>query len=191
MIYLQLFVQFFKIGLFAFGGAYATIPFLYDISDRFGWFSHQDILNMLAVSQTLPGPIGINIATFAGLKVAGVAGALVASFALVAPSLILVGLAFEFLKKFSDHPVVNAVLWGLRPAASAMIAYALVVIGRAALFDLPRFHTTGQLLDIFKINAFVILAILVLINTKTKIHPSLNVVIAGVLGFILYASCLL
>lgn len=188
MIFLQLFFQFFKIGLLAFGGAYATIPFLYDISDKFGWFSHQDILNMLAVSQTLPGPIGINMATFAGLKVAGVAGALVASFALVAPSLILVAVAFEFLKKFSDHPVVNAVLWGLRPAASAMIAYALVVIGRAALFDLPRFYATGDFLDVFKIHAFVILAILVLINNKTKIHPSLNVVIAGVLGFVLYIS---
>lgn len=185
MIYLQLFIQFFKIGLFAFGGAYATIPFLYDISDKFGWFSHADILNMLAISQALPGPIGINMATFAGLKVAGLKGALVASLALVTPSLILVSVAFQFLKKFSKHPVVNASLWGLRPAASAMIAYALVVIIKSVLFDLDKFFATGYIISVFKINAFLILAILILLNVKIKIHPSLNVFIAGVLGFIL------
>lgn len=184
MIYAQLFFQFFKIGLFAFGGAYATIPFLYDISDRFGWFSHADILNMLALSQTLPGPIGINMATFAGLKVAGVAGGLIASFALVLPSLILVSIVFHFLKKFSKHPILNAVLWGLRPAASAMIAYALVIIINSVLFNFDKFNMSGEIFDIFKIKAVIILAILVLFNLKTKIHPSLNVIIAGVLGFI-------
>lgn len=185
MIYFSLFFQFFKIGLFAFGGAYATIPFLYDLSNRFGWFSHEDIVNMLAISQSLPGPIGINMATFAGFHVAGFLGGTIASLGIITPSLILVGIVFGFLTKFSENPIVKAVLWGLRPAASAMIAYALVVIMKAALFNLPKFHSTGNIFDIFKINAFIILAILLGLNKKFNLHPSLNVAIAGILGFLI------
>mgnify|MGYP003292622080 CR=1 FL=1 len=98
MIYLRLFFEFFKTGLFAIGGGMATIPFLYDISDKTGWFTHDKLADMIAVSASTPGPIGVNMATFAGYMTRGILGALVATFALVLPSYIII--LIIYLKKF-------------------------------------------------------------------------------------------
>lgn len=100
MIYLQLFWAYFKVGLFAIGGGMATIPFLYDLSDKTGWFTHAQLADMLAVSESTPGAIGVNMATFVGYVTAGIPGAVVATVALALPSIIVILLIALFLSQF-------------------------------------------------------------------------------------------
>lgn len=124
MIYLNLFYEFFKTGLFAVGGGLATLPFLYDMADRTGWFSSSQLADMLAVSESTPGPIGVNMATYVGFTIRGIPGALVATLGLVTPSVIVILIVAAFLKSFRDNRFVNAGFYGLRPASTAMVASA-------------------------------------------------------------------
>ena len=128
MLYLQLFWEFFKTGLFAVGGGLATLPFLQDMADRTGWFTHAQLADMLAVSESTPGPIGVNMATYVGFTTGGVGGALVATLGLVAPSVIVILIVAAFLKAFRDSKWVNAAFYGLRPASTALVAAAGVTI---------------------------------------------------------------
>ena len=125
MTYLLLFYEYFKTGLFAIGGGMATLPFLYDMSARHpDWFSASQIADMLAVSESTPGPIGVNMATFVGFQVGGVPGAVIATLGLVAPSIIVILIIAAFLRSFRDSKVVQSVFYGLRPASAAMVAAA-------------------------------------------------------------------
>ncbi len=132
MIYLQLFWEFFKTGLFAIGGGMATIPFLYDISDKTGWFTHMDLANMIAVGESTPGPIGVNMATYVGfitgMQQGGVLnailGAVIATLGLVTPSVIVILIVAAILKSFRDNKYVNSAFYGLRPASTGLIAAA-------------------------------------------------------------------
>ena len=117
MLYLQLFWEFFKTGLFAVGGGLATLPFLQDMSDRTGWFTHAQLADMLAVSESTPGPVGVNMATYVGFSTGGVGGALIATLGLITPSVIVILIVAAFLKAFRDSKWVSAAFYGLRPAA--------------------------------------------------------------------------
>ncbi len=134
MIFLQLFIEFFQVGLFAIGGGPATIPFLMELADRRGWYTRADVANMLAVSESTPGPIGINMATYAGYHAAGLAGGLVATLSLVLPSIIVVILVARVLKSFAENPYVNAVFGGIRPAVTGLIAAAVLGLMQTAMF---------------------------------------------------------
>lgn len=144
MIYLQIFLEFFKTGLFAVGGGMATIPFLYDLSDKTGWFTHQDLANMIAVSESTPGPIGVNMATYVGfltgMNNGGIGNALLgsvtATLGLVAPSLIVILIVAAVLKSFRDNKYVNRAFYGLRPASTGLIAAAGISVAVSNLFDL-------------------------------------------------------
>ena len=145
MIYLQLFWEFFKTGLFAVGGGMATIPFLYDLSDKTGWFSHTDLANMIAVGESTPGPIGVNMATYVGfvtgMQDAGIPtailGAVAATLGLITPCVIIILIVAAILKSFRNNKYVNSAFYGLRPASTGLITAAgitvimstLVVIG--------------------------------------------------------------
>ena len=122
MIYLQLFIEFFKVGLFSIGGGLATLPFLYNISDRLRWYSHMDLANMIAISESTPGPVGVNTATYVGNTVAGILGTVVATAALIVPSIIIIIIISKFLNKFKDSKHVKNVFYGLRPASVGLIA---------------------------------------------------------------------
>ena len=124
MLYLQLFWEFFKTGLFAVGGGLATLPFLQDMADRTGWFTHAQLADMLAVSESTPGPIGVNMATYVGFTTGGIGGALVATIGLVTPSVIVILIVAAFLKAFRDSKWVSAAFYGLRPASTALVAAA-------------------------------------------------------------------
>ena len=102
MIYLLLFYEFFKVGLFAIGGGLVTIPFLFDLAEQYPWFTASELADMIAISESTPGPLGVNMATFAGYKAGGILGAISATFGLVCPSLIIIMLISKLLKKFSD-----------------------------------------------------------------------------------------
>ena len=145
MIYLQLFWEFFKTGLFAVGGGMATIPFLYDLSDKTGWFTHTDLANMIAVGESTPGPIGVNMATYVGfvtgMQDAGIPtailGAVTATLGLITPCVIIILIVAAILKSFRNNKYVNSAFYGLRPASTGLITAAgitvimstLVVIG--------------------------------------------------------------
>ena len=124
MILLRLFWEFFKTGLFSVGGGLATLPFIYNISDKTSWFTHQQIADMIAVAESTPGPIGINTATYVGYTTAGVIGALIATLGIIMPDIIVILIIARFLQKFRDSQAVQDVFYGLRPASTALIAAA-------------------------------------------------------------------
>lgn len=127
-VYLQLFWEFFKTGLFAVGGGLATLPFLKDIGETTGWYTYTELMNMLAVSESTPGPIGINMATYVGFTVEGVPGALIATIGEVTPSIIVILIIAAMLKKFRDSKYVNDAFYGLRPASTGLIGAACVAV---------------------------------------------------------------
>ena len=135
MIYLLLFWEFFQIGLFAVGGGLVTVPFLYDLSEQYGWFTAQELTDMIAVSQSTPGPVGINMATFAGYKTAGIPGALIATLSEVLPSMIVIYLIAKILTEWHENIYVNKVLAGIRPAVMALILFAGWNIAKVTITD--------------------------------------------------------
>ncbi|MBQ8481368.1 MAG: chromate transporter [Alphaproteobacteria bacterium] len=124
MIYLLLFWEFFQIGLFAVGGGLVTVPFLFDLSEKYTWFTSQELTDMIAISQSTPGPVGINMATFAGFKAAGILGSLVATLSEVLPSMIVVYFIAEMLSKWRENKYVTQTLEAIRPAVLALILFA-------------------------------------------------------------------
>ena len=137
MIYLRLFYEFFKVGLFSVGGGLATIPFLSDIGSRTGWFTPGDLANMIAISESTPGPLGVNMATYVGFHVVGVPVGVIATLGLVCPAIAIIALIAGFLKKFRESRAVDAVFYGLRPASTALIAAALIQVCSIALMFHP------------------------------------------------------
>ena len=138
MTYLLLFYEYFKTGLFAIGGGMATLPFLYDMSARHpDWFTTAQIADMLAVSESTPGPIGVNMATYVGFQVGGVLGAVIATIGLITPSIIVILIIAAFLRSFRDSRIVQSVFYGLRPASAAMVAAAGLSVAAVALLNSP------------------------------------------------------
>ncbi|MEI3128608.1 MAG: chromate transporter [Oscillospiraceae bacterium] len=127
-LYLKLFWEFFKVGLFAVGGGMATLPFLKEIGTATGWYTYTELMNMLAVSESTPGPIGINMATYVGFTVGGVPGAVIATLGEVTPSIIVILIVAAMLKKFRDSRLVANAFYGLRPASTGLIGAACVTV---------------------------------------------------------------
>jgi chromate transporter len=135
MIFSVLFMEFFKIGLFAVGGGLVTIPFLFELTKKYSWFSAHELMDMIAVSQSTPGPIGVNMATYAGFKVAGLYGGCVATLGLVLPSLIIVILVSKLLSRYSQNIFVQDVMTAMRPAGIALILQAGIELFRLSVTD--------------------------------------------------------
>ncbi|MCX4370208.1 MAG: chromate transporter [Dysosmobacter sp.] len=128
MIYLQLYWEFFKTGLFAVGGGMATLPFLQAIGESTGWYTYTDLMNMLAVSESTPGPIGINMATYVGFTAAGIPGAVIATIGEVTPSIIVILIVAAVLHSFRNNKYVDQAFYGLRPASTGLIGAACVAV---------------------------------------------------------------
>lgn len=195
MIYLQLFWEFFKTGLFAIGGGMATIPFLYDMSDKTGWFSHNDLANMIAVGESTPGPIGVNMATYVGFVtgmqqgsiLTAILGAVIATVGLVTPSVIVILIVAAILKSFRDNRYVNNAFYGLRPASTGLIAAAGFTVVAANLF-FSDVWAQGNFLGAFNWKGVVLAAVLwVLTNVvkKTKKwHPIVFIGFSALVGIL-------
>ncbi|MBQ8305678.1 MAG: chromate transporter [Blautia sp.] len=181
---LQLMFEFFKTGLFSVGGGLATLPFLYEMSDKTGWFSHADIANMIAVSESTPGPIGINMSTYAGYTTGGLAGGILASLALAAPSVIITLIIARFLKKFRDNPYVEGAFYGLRPASIAMITAAGVNVARIALVNIPAWQESGSIGDLFIWKAIILGAAIFAAQRKLKWSPVVFIAISAAVGIL-------
>lgn len=189
MIYLRLFYEFFKTGLFAIGGGMATLPFLYDLSDKTGWFSHADLTNMIAVSESTPGPIGVNTATYVGYTVKGIPGALVATLGLITPSVIVILVIAMFLKAFRNSRSVESAFYGLRPASTGLIAAAGIPVLITSMLWVDALSEIKEFtLDLIKWPA-VILAIVIYIfsnhvKATKKLHPILFIAFSAVVGVV-------
>lgn len=185
MIYIRLFFEFCKVGLFAVGGGLATIPFLSDLGSRTGWFTSAQLADMIAVSESTPGPIGINMATYAGYTAAGVPGGIIATLGLVFPSLIIILIIAGFLSKFRESRIVDAVFYGLRAASAALITAALLQVAEIALMNHEMSDGTTQL---FYWPAVILAAVVFVCFSYTplkKIHPIFFIAFSAVIGIVL------
>ena len=182
-IYLRLYLEFFKTGLFAVGGGMATLPFLKEIGESTGWYTYGDLMNMLAVSESTPGPMGVNMATYVGYLTAGIPGAVAATMGLVAPSVIVILIVAAFLKRFRESRLVNNVFYGLRPASAAMVAAAgLSVVGLALLYS-------GQAgLAAVNWKAVALAAVLLVLTRWCKptkgLHPIVFILASAIIGVV-------
>ena len=149
-VYLRLFWEFFKTGLFAVGGGMATLPFLKDIGQSTGWYTYTDLMNMLAVSESTPGPIGINMAAYVGFTVGGIPGAVIATLGEVTPSIIVILIVAMMLKKFRDNRYVNMAFYGLRPASTGLIGAACVTVMLEVMTGIKVLAADGALVNIFR-----------------------------------------
>jgi len=176
MIYLKLVLEFFKIGLFSFGGGYATIPFLYHIAENYHWYSIEELTQMVAVASITPGPVGINVATYAGLKSAGILGSLLATTSEMLPSLFLVIIVSKLLRKFSDNFYVQSVIETLKPISCALLTSVAIGLLKPAISD---------------IKGMILLAILLLMSWKSKKDPLFYILIAAIAGVLMTCFSLL
>ena len=183
MLYLQLFWEFFKTGLFAVGGGLATLPFLQDMSDRTGWFTHAQLADMLAVSESTPGPIGVNMATYVGFSTGGVGGALIATLGLITASVIVILIVAAFLKAFRDSKWVSAAFYGLRPASTALVAAAGISVVLIAMVN-----TGAAGLAFFNWKAIALAAVLLVLTHWVKftknLHPIWFILASAVVGVV-------
>lgn len=187
-LYLRLFWEFFKTGLFAVGGGMATLPFMYDISDKTGWFTHSMLADMVAVSESTPGPIGVNMATYVGFVTGGIPGSVVATVGLVTPSVIVILLIARVLKAFHENQYVDAGFYGLRPCSIGLIAAAGVLVIKLALFNTELYASTGALLDLFNVKALILAAVLLAATRCIKklkgLHPIVFILASAVIGIV-------
>lgn len=189
MIYLKLFLTFFEIGLFTFGGGYAMISLIRDKALTFGWFSEEELLNMIAVSESTPGPIAVNMATFVGARQSGVLGSLAATLGVVLPSFIIILLISALIHNFLKYKGVQAFLMGVRPCVIALILSTAITLGLSTLFDLTT------LADAFRPDMIAVTILLALVAFafvfkrvyKRKPSPILMILISAGLGMMLYS----
>ena len=188
MILLRLFWEFFKTGLFAVGGGMATLPFLYDMSATTGWFTEGQLADMIAVSESTPGPIGVNMATYVGFTTAGIPGSIIATVGLATPSVIIILLIARVLSAFRQNKYVDAAFYGLRPCSVALIAAAGLMVVKIAMFDFDLFHETGRLLDLLNLKALILAAVLLFLTRGVKklkkLHPAVFIAASALVGVI-------
>lgn len=177
MILLQLMFEFCKTGLFAVGGGLATLPFLYEMAEKTGWFTNQDILNLIAISESTPGAIGINMSTYVGFLTAGVPGAICATLALAAPSVVIIVLVAKCMQAFKNSPTVNAIFRGLRPASTGLIVAAGLSVAQMAFLKADGGQYTG-----LNLPAIALAVILFVLLRKFKLHPIVYILCAAVIG---------
>ncbi len=183
--YFLLFFEFFKTGLFTFGGGYASLPFLYAISDTYNWFSNSELTQLIAISGITPGPIGLNMATFAGFKTLNIQGSIIASVALVLPMLIITSRVFKLYDKFSENKYVKSILYVLRPTSCALIS----AVGLKLFYNLVlNKQLSCASIDI---KALFVVILLFILTFKLSRSPIIYMSIAGIFGITFYLLKLL
>ena len=194
MTYLLLYWEFFKTGLFAIGGGMATLPFLETMGETYGWFTYGDLMNILAVSESTPGPIGINMATYVGYIVGGIPGAVIATLGEVTPSIIVILIVAAVLKSFRENKYVNWAFYGLRPASAGLIGAACVAvvlevltgIGETGSGLLRTYGVTGG--NLLNWKGILLAAVLLVLTNRVKkvkdLHPVVFIAISAAVGIL-------
>lgn len=182
MLYLILFFEFFKVGLFALGGGLAALPFLQDLIIKYGWMSGKELLNMIAISESTPGAIGINTATFIGYNTAGIPGGIIATAGLAAPSIIIITIIAHYFKKFNQHPLVKSAFSGIRPAVAGLIASAAFELAQGGLLNLSNLNFNKNFLSYFDLKSLILLIIIFAAVRIFKKHPIIYITAAAFIG---------
>ncbi|MDR0764852.1 MAG: chromate transporter [Synergistaceae bacterium] len=178
-VYLTLAGEFLKIGLFSVGGGLATLPFLYKLADSHDWFTRATLVDMIAISESTPGPIGINMATYAGYAAAGVYGGVLATLALVFPSVVIALFITKALDAFRDDKSVKAAFYGVRPAVTALIASAALGFMKMMLIDIENGSSAANILNVKRIALF---AVTLYLMKKYDKHPVFYIGGAAIAG---------
>ncbi len=181
MLYLTMIYEFFKVGLFSIGGGLATLPFLFDIGERYSWFTAEELTNMIAVSESTPGPIGVNMSTYVGFKTAGVMGGILTTLSLVAPSIIVILIVAGILERFKDSIIIKDMFYGLRAAVAGLIAASVLSVFAQNLI-IPNAQSLLKMLDYRKVVLFLVLVFGVF---KFKKHPLVYIGIGALAGIVL------
>ena len=204
MVLLWLFLEFFKVGLCAFGGGLATIPFLEELSANRGWFTLDQLADMIAISESTPGAIGINMSTYVGYIVGvehfsgnlfmGFLGGLIATLGLISPSIIVILIICQFLKKFRDSKVVNWAFYGLRAASFGLICNAAYSILKLSIINVDSFNSVNKdnfwpslgeaLINFFDYKCLILAGVMAFLIFKFKKHPIIYIAIAAIIGII-------
>ena len=192
MIFLELYIRFFMVGLFAVGGGLATLPFLTSMGETTGWFDAMDISNMVAISESTPGPIGINMATYIGYQVGsdlgapfGILGSIVASIGEVTPAIIIIIMVSKMLMKFRDSKYVEYTFYGLRAASVGLITAAWLGVAKIAFFNTEAMAESGNFLMAVDYKSIILSGVIFFLVTKfKKIHPIALIALSAVVGII-------
>ena len=179
---LALTVEFLKIGLFSIGGGLATLPFLYKLADNYDWFTREMLVDMIAISESTPGPIGVNMATYAGFTAGGVPGGILATFALIAPSVVIALVLTKALDRFKADKYVKSAFYGIRPAVTALIASASLGIINITLIDIHAYSESGLLKDVMRYKGIALFALICFLLKKFDKHPIYYIGGAALIG---------
>lgn len=181
--YIVIFFEFFKAGLFAIGGGLATLPFLKAMIGKYPWFTAAELTNMIAISESTPGPMGVNMATYAGFNAGGIIGALVATIGLVAPSVVIIVLVSKILDKFRKSKTVQNAFYGLRPASAGLIIGAMFDVFLMAMFRVKYWNV--DFIRFFNIPAILVfVAACFCIWKWDKLHPIIFIIAGAVIGIV-------
>lgn len=180
MLYITMFIEFFKVGLFSVGGGLATLPFLFEMADNYNWFTAEELTNMIAVSESSPGPIGVNMATYVGYTTGGIWGGILTTLALVMPSIIVILIVSYVLEKFKENKYVKYLFYGLRAAVSGLLFLSVMNVF-IQNFAVVGAEGTGNLINYKKV---VLFAVLVFMAFKLKKHPLLYISIGAAAGIL-------
>ena len=179
MIYLDLFINFLKIGAFTFGGGYAMLPLIQEQVMAYGWLTEEELINFIAVSESTPGPFAINISTYVGVETGGLFGAFCATLGVVLPSFVIILIIAKCFDHFQESRIIKGCMAGLKPAVIGLIASAVVSTGKTVLF--PNGVSVSSFLTApFIISALIFLGMLVL--ALKKVHPIIIIVLSGIIG---------
>lgn len=188
MLYLRLFWEFFKTGLFAVGGGMATLPFLADIGEKTGWYTSAQLMNMLAISESTPGPIGINMATYVGYTVGGIPGSLVATIGEVTPSIVIILIIAAVLQQFRHSRYVESAFYGLRPASTGLIGAACIGVAAEVFFHTAALTAADGIdwVGLFNWKGLILAAVLLVLTNWVKpikkLHPIVFIGVSAVVG---------
>lgn len=193
MIFLELFARFFFVGLFAIGGGLATVPFLQSMGEVTGWFTQSDIADMIAISESTPGPIGVNMATYVGYQTGdafgvagGIFGGVVATLGLITPSIIVIVIVSKMLKRFKDSKYVEYAFYGLRAASIGLVAAACLSVARIAFWNGEIMAETGNIISAVNYKSIILSVVIFFCITRfKKLHPIALIVFSAVVGILL------
>lgn len=176
MIYIILFVEFFKIGLFSIGGGLATLPYLERLADIYPWFTRAELIDMIAISESTPGPIGINMATFAGYRAGDILGGIIATVSMIIPSLIIICFIARVLTRFKNNKYVDYIFYGIRACVAALILSSAL-----GLINIVMFDSSWAIMSL-NIPAFVLFFVMLYGMLKYKKHPIVYIAISAIIG---------
>ncbi len=184
MILIKLFFEFFKIGLFSIGGGLATLPFLQKLAENNEWLTTSELVNMIAISESTPGAIGINTATFVGYEAAGVWGGIITTLGIITPSIIIIVIIAHYFKKFNEKPVVKGAFLGIRPAVTGLIGSVGFSVLSLSVINFYKYNLSKKLIDLINIKELLLFSLIMFLLLRYKKHPITYLALAAFVGII-------